>query len=495
MRVLWDKFREMLFAVLPITALVLILHFTLTPLDPSLLIRFLIGSLLVIVGLSIFMFGIDIGITPLGQEMGRAITKKNKLWFLVIVGFVLGFIVTVAEPDLHILAEQIADVTSGTISRIMILVSVSLGVALMLSLGLVRIVKNIPLYIMLAVLYTIIFILALFTSEDFLPIAFDASGATTGALTVPFVLALSSGVSRMRRDGKDSEKDSFGLVAVASTGAILSVMLLGILSRTEKITGSAALATAGGQGIGAVFAEKLLSSLGEVAIALAPVLGLFLIFQFASFRLNKRAFFKVIKGIVYTFIGLVLFLAGVNAGFMDVGRIVGHDLALLDQKWILVAIAFLLGAVTIFAEPAVHVLTHQIEEVTAGAIKRRFVMIALTIGVGTAVALSILRILIPQLHLWQVLLPGYLIAIALMFVVPKLFVGIAFDSGGVASGPMTTTFVLAFAQGAAECIEGANVMTDGFGIIALVAMTPLIALQLLGFIYRIKSRRKRGNEE
>ncbi|OLS40980.1 DUF1538 domain-containing protein [Bacillus sp. MRMR6] len=489
MSVLVSKLKEVLFAVLPITVIVLILNFTLTPLDSSLIIRFMLGAILIIIGLSIFLFGVDIGITPIGQSMGKTIAKSNKIWIVIIAGLVLGFFISIAEPDLHILAGQIEAVTSGLVSKGSIVVIVSVGIAALVSVGLVRIVYNFPLYKLLTVLYLLVFILAVFTSPEFLAISFDASGATTGALTVPFILALAVGVSILKKDSKASEKDSFGLVAVASTGAIISVMIMNIISKSDKITGSLQHHLVDSNSIFGPFIKKTPILAGEVVLALLPIILLFFIFQKISFKMSKEAVRKILMGLLLTFVGLVLFLVGVNAGFMDVGTTVGHDIALLDNKAYLIIVAFVLGFVTILAEPAVHVLTHQIEDVTSGYVRRKVVMNTLSIGVGLAVALSMLRILIPELQLWHYLLPGYLIAIMMTYFAPKLFVGIAFDSGGVASGPMTATFILAFVTGAAEAIEGANVLVDGFGMIAMVALTPLIALQVLGLAFKLKSKR------
>ncbi|KUO73550.1 MAG: hypothetical protein APF77_23435 [Clostridia bacterium BRH_c25] len=487
MIVLIEKLKEVLYAVLPITVIVLLLNFTIAPIEAYLLYRFLIGALFIISGLSMFLFGVDIGVTPIGTLMGTSLTKSNKVWIIGIGGLILGFFISIAEPDLHILAGQVAGVTAGVIPKLSIVVIVSVGIAIMLALGLFRIVYNLPLYRVLTVLYSIIFVLSFFTSSEFLAIAFDASGATTGAMTVPFILALAVGISSMKKDGKASEKDSFGLVAIASTGAILSVIIMSIMSKSGRVTGSMEYKIFHSTSIIAPFLHKLPTIITEVFFALLPLLILFLIFQPVSFKLSKKAFYKIIKGIIYTFMGLILFLVGVNAGFMDVGSVVGQSVASLDNKWYLVLVGFILGLVTILAEPAVHVLTHQIEEVTSGYVKRKMVISALSIGVGFAVALSMLRILIPDIKLWHYLLPGYIISIAMTYIVPKLFVGIAFDSGGVASGPMTATFILAFAQGAAEAIEGADVLIDGFGMISMVALTPIIALQVLGLVFKVKS--------
>ena len=488
MSVIISKFKEVLYSVLPITVIVLILNFTLTPIETPLIIRFLIGAMLIIVGLTIFLIGVDIGITPIGNTMGSAIVKTNKIWIVAIAGLVLGFFISIAEPDLHILAGQVDSVTSGLISKVSIIVIVSIGIAVLLSIGLIRIVYNFPLYKLLTILYGIILILAILTSPEFLAISFDASGATTGALTVPFILALALGVSKLKKDSKSSEKDSFGLVAIASTGAIIAVMIMSILSKTDKITGSLEQETTS-TAILKPFLHEFPVIAGEVMLALLPILIIFIIFQRIYFKLSKKVVRKILFGMLFAFSGLVLFLVGVNAGFMDVGSAVGYSIASLDNKFYVVLIGFILGLVTILAEPAVYVLTHQIEDVTSGYVRRKIVLFTLSIGVGIAVALSMVRIIIPELQLWQYLLPGYIISIAMTYFVPKLFVGMAFDSGGVASGPMTATFILAYAQGAASAIDGANVLVDGFGMIAMVAMTPIIALQVLGVIFKVKSKK------
>lgn len=490
MSVLYEKLKEVLSAVLPVTIIVLILNFSITPLETHVLLRFIIGAIIIIIGLTIFLFGADLGITPIGSLMGKSLAQSNKVWIVAVASLILGFFISIAEPDLHILAGQVAFVTSGVITKASIVVIVSIGIAVLLSLGLLRIVFNVPLYKILIALYLLIFGLSLFTSPEFLAISFDASGATTGALTVPFILALALGVSSLKKDGKASEKDSFGLVAIASTGAIISVMIMSILSKSDKITSSLPAAESTSDSILGPFIRSIPHLSGEIIIALLPLLVLFVIFQFISFKLPKRAVSKILKGLVYTFIGLVLFLTGVNAGFMEVGSIVGYKIASLDKPWITILVGFVLGLVVIMAEPAVHVLTHQIEDVTSGYVKRNVVLFALSIGVGFAVALSMIRIIVPEIQLWHYLLPGYAVSIAMSLFAPKLFVGIAFDSGGVASGPMTATFILAFAQGVAEYIEYANVLIDGFGIISMVALTPLIALQILGFIFKSKSGKK-----
>lgn len=490
-----EKMREALFSVLPITLIVLLLNFTLTPLEPMVIGRFLLGGLLIIIGLAVLLVGVDIGITPIGSLMGPTIVKSKKIWIVAVAGILLGFFISVAEPDLHILAGQVEFVTSGVISKTIILIVVSIGIAVMLALGLIRIVYNIPLYKILITIYMVILGLSFFTSAEFLAISFDASGATTGALTVPFILALAIGVSALKKDSKASEKDSFGLVAIASSGAILSVMIMSILLKTDKITASLPSEEVVNNSFLGPFLDIFPILAKEVMIALLPIIIIFIVFQFISFKLPRRSLHKIFKGIIYTFLGLVIFLVGVNAGFMEVGTVIGYKLASLENKSIIVIVGFVLSLVTILAEPAVYVLNRQIETVTSGFVKRKTVLLFLCIGVGGAVALSVIRILTPEIKLWHYLLPGYIIACAMTFFTPKLFVGIAFDSGGVASGPMTATFILAFTQGAADAIEQADVLIDGFGVIAMVALTPLIALQILGILYRINSKKKGINAD
>ncbi|WP_041556436.1 DUF1538 domain-containing protein [Carnobacterium sp. 17-4] len=496
MNILTEKFKEVLLSVLPIVVIVLILNFTIAPLETSLLLRFLLGALFVVIGLAIFLLGTDIGITPIGTNLGKGVAKSNKVWVVVIAGLVLGFFISIAEPDLHILANQIADVTGGVIDNMSILIYVSIGIAVMMTIGLLRIVFNIPLYKLLTGIYFVIFLLALFTSNEFLAMAFDASGATTGALTVPFMLALALGVSNLKKDGKASEKDSFGLVAISSSGAIIAVMLMNIIGGQDELSGSLAVDLTGSKSVIAPFIHHFPTITKEILIALVPIVSIFLIYQVFFLKLSKKKLMKILKGAFYVFVGLVIFLVGVNAGFMEVGSVVGYTVAALDNSIYVLIVAFVLGIVTILAEPAVYVLTHQIEDVTNGYVRRKVVLTALSIGVGLAVLLSMIRILIPGLQLWHFILPGYILAIGLMYVTPKMFVGMAFDAGGVASGPMTATFILAFVQGAAESIEGANVLLDGFGMIAMVAMMPIITLEILGILFKIKSRKGglRSNE-
>ena len=482
------KLKETLISVTPIMVIILLLNFTLTPLESDTTIKFLIGTFMIIIGMPLFLLGIDISITPIGERISEFFVKTNKLLIILVGGGFFGFIVTIAEPDLHILANQVTSITSGRFDSNLMVVLVSIGVGMMVSLGIFRILKNLRLNRFMMVVYFIILGFGIFTQPDFLAIAFDASGNTTGSVSVPFILALAVGISAMTRSNEKEENDGFGMLGIASSGAILAVMIQGILTSTGPIDGSLPVAEDAAKGLFQEISSHISSSAKDTFIAIMPILAIYLIINFIWLKAPAYKIKRILVGIVYTYIGLIIFLAGINVGFLDASRSVGYQIAALGTPWLLVIVGMVFGIITIPAEPSVHVLTRQIEDNTAGSIKALTVMITLCLGVAVAVGLSMLRILIPTLQLWHMLLPGMVIAIALSFIVPDIFVGIAFDSGGVAAGTMTSVFILPFAQGAAEYIPGASIVQDGFGIIALVAMTPLIAVQLLGLIYKLKSR-------
>lgn len=481
------KLKEVSFSVIPVTVMVLILHFTVIPMETTLVFRFLIGAALIILGLTFFLMGVDSSITPIGSITGSTVSKSNKIWAVIISGLLLGFFICIAEPDLHILAGQVHSITAGSIAKSSIVLIVSLGIAAMLALGLVRIIRDVPLQRILLILYGIIFALGLFVPPEFLAIAFDASGAATGATTVPFILALAAGVSSLKKDRESADKERFGLVAITFAGPTIAIMLMSILSKVDRVTGVLPIAAVESSSVLDPFIAMLPSIAREALIAILPILVVFLVFQVVAFKLPKASVKNILSGMLLTFIGLVMFLLGANAGFMEVGNAVGYNIALLDNKGLLILIGFIIGVVTVLAEPAAYVLVDEVEQVTNGNLKRSVVLFTLSLGVGAAVSLSMVRILIPQVQLWHYLLPGYIISLAMTYFVPELFSGIAFDSGAVVSGPMTATFILAFAHGVADAVEHASLLVDGFGIVAMVAMTPIIALQILGFIYNRKS--------
>ena len=489
MNELTGKFKEVLTSVLPITFIVLILHFTVSPLESNMLYAFLIGSALVIIGLTVFLFGINQGLEPIGNGVGNTITHLNSYAVIITVSLILGFFISYAEPDLHILANQVDSVTSGQFENTLMVIAVSVGIGVMMTLGMLRILKDIRLKYVFTGTYALIFILSLFTSSDFLAIAFDASGATTGAITVPFMLALAAGVSAMKKDSKLSEADSFGLVGISSTGAILGVLIVSLFLESGKLDGSLPKAYITTTNLLDTYGSKLFNIAWESFLTLLPIIIAFIIFQVFFFKYKKSKVIDIVRGIVLTFVGLVVFLLGVNGGFMEVGAQLGIQLASMDSSIPALLVALLLGFTTVLAEPAVHVLTNQVEDVTGGSVKRNLVLIFLSVAVGLSIFMSVLRILIPGIQLWMYLLPGFGLAVILAYFVPDLFVGMAFDAGGVASGPMTATFSLAFVQGIAAQVPTADVVADGFGMIAIVAMMPIIAIEFLGALYQAKSRK------
>lgn len=492
MDALGKKFREVITSVVPITVLVIAINFLAlfagrgTPLSGSQFGRFSVGSLLVILGLTVFLFGIDIGITPIGENVGLSVAKTGRGVIVALAALVLGFLICVAEPDLEILAGQIEVITENAINRWLLIIIVSLGVGGMVMIGMLRIVFDWSMRLIFAITYGIIFLLALFASPDFLAFAFDASGATTGAITVPFILALSFGVSRVKRHHGSDEEDSFGLSGFASAGAILTVLLFGVITRQGAMATTVS-GISSEQGFFAPFGPAITSSLLEILLSLAPIILVLIVYQLASKKFTQAEFIKLSKGLVYIYLGLVLFMTGVKAGFMDAGTIIGRFIG--QNKGLAITLGFAVGVVIVLAEPAVHVLTTQIEDITHGFVSKKLVLIMFSSGIAISVGLAMIKAVTTSVKLWHFLLPGYILALGLMFFTPKLFVGMAYDAGGVASGPMSATFVLAFSQGVAFSSYAAGTqvpLVDAFGTIALIAMMPIIMVEALGILYRIK---------
>jgi len=489
LHVLWHKFKEVLIAVAPVVVFVIILNLTLVPLSGMLLLQFLIGSLFIAAGLAILLLGVDVGILPLGGNLGTVLVKSNKLWFIIAVGLIVGLFINLAEPDMAVLASEVSAVSGNVIPAFIIRMVVAGGAGTLLTVGIIRIVKGFPYRKVIAFAYAIAFLLAIFASSDMLAIAFDSSGAATGAVTVPLVLALSAGLASRKKDSLSAEEDSFGLVGLMASGAIFGVLIMNLVIKTGDIDGILEIHHAASDSIFGPFLVEMPKVAVETLIATLPIIVIFVIFQYTKLHLHAAVFRRQFLGLIYMYIGLVLFFIGVNAGFMNVGNVIGHDLAMYDNNALLIGLAFVLGFLIVLTEPAVYVLTHQIENVTNGYIKRKTVLSFLAIGVASAVTLSILRIVVPDIQFWHYLLPGFvLVFVMALFFTPKMFIGIAFDSGAVASGPMSVTFILAFSQGASEAVEYSNVLVDSFGIIAMVTMMPVIALQILGIIYERKRR-------
>lgn len=479
-----EKWHEALQAVLPIIMIVMVLCFCLAPMSPSILLCFLMGAVLLLAGMMLFTLGAEMSMTPMGERVGTSLTKSRKLWVAVGLSFLLGFIVTISEPDLQVLAEQVP-----SIPNMALILSVACGVGVFLVVAIVRMLFSIALPPLLIALYLIVFMLAFFVPKDFLSVAFDSGGVTTGPMTVPFIMALGIGISAIRSD-RHAADDSFGLVALCSVGPILMVMLLGMIYNPgESVYTPPAIPELGdSMELFRLFAMELPVYMKEIAVSLLPIVAFFLIFQFVSLHLPKRQLVKITIGLVYTYVGLVLFLTGVNVGFMPAGNYLGQVLVSSTSSYIIVPIAMVMGYFIVKAEPAVYVLNKQVEEITDGAISARAMGLGLSVGVAVSLGLAMIRVLTGISILWF-LIPGYGAALMISFFVPKIYTAIAFDSGGVASGPMTAAFLLPLAQGVCMA-RGGNIVQDAFGVVAMVAMTPLITIQVMGLASRLMAKRE-----
>ena len=483
-RVLAEKLKEAAASVLPVTAIVAVLCLALVRVDVGLMLSFLLGSGLLILGMGLFTLGAELSMSRIGNLIGAKMTKSRKLWFILAVSFLLGVAITMAEPDLQVLATNVP-----AIDKTVLIVTVSVGVGLFLMLCMVRILFSVSLRLLLIVFYALLFLGAFLSDAGFLSVAFDSGGVTTGPMTVPFIMALGVGVASIRSD-ENAKADSFGLVALCSIGPVMAVMLLGAIYPTDTQT-DVNMVIGGFETtveLGGAYLRSLPTYMLEVAMALLPIFVFFLLFQVFSLRLRRLPLTKIVMGVGYTFLGLVLFLTGVNVGFSPLGYVLGKELVTSGLSALLIPLAMLMGWFIIDAEPAVHILNKQVEELTSGAISAKAMGLSLSVAVALANGLAMVRVL-TGLPILYFLLPGYAVALGLSFFVPRTFTAIAFDSGGVASGPLTATFMLPLAMGACTTLGG-NVMTDAFGLVALVAMMPLITVQVMGGIYVLKSRTK-----
>lgn len=483
-----EKLREALSAVLPIIVIVLILCFSVAPISPSILLCFLIGAVMLILGMMFFTLGAELSMTPMGEKVGTCMTRSKKLSVIVSLSLLLGFIITVSEPDLQVLAGQVHSIPD----RILI-GAVAGGVALFLVLALLRMLFRIPLPPLLIFFYLLIFVLALFVPDDFLSVAFDSGGVTTGPMTVPFIMALGVGVSAIRND-RHAADDSFGLVALCSVGPIVSVLILGMIYHPGESSYVPPVIPTVQTSVELwnLFYRGFPTYIAEIAVSLFPIVVFFGLFQLAVLKLSRRTLSKMLIGLAYTYIGLVLFMTGVNVGFMPAGNYLGQILGSSSNPWFLIPIAMIMGFFIVKAEPAVYILNKQVEEITDGAISAGAMGTCLSVGVAISLGIAMLRVLTGISVMWF-LVPGYAFALGISFFVPKIYTAIAFDSGGVASGPMTAAFLLPLAQGACGAVGG-SIVTDAFGIVAMVAMTPLITIQLLGLLSQrqtLAGKRKR----
>ncbi len=485
-----SKLLESFQSILPIAVIVALLAITLTPMEPGIFLLFVFGVICLIFGLSLFTMGAEMSMQTIGNKIGSYLGKSGKIWLIAGVSFLIGVFVTISEPDLQILAGQVEKLSGAPGMNLILTLTISVGVGLFLVIGMLRILFRINLSILLIGFYIITFVLCIvFVSPDFWALAFDSGGVTTGPMTVPFIMAIGAGVSTMR-SSKDGHNDAFGLVSLCSVGPILAVMILGIIFTIEggTYTPNAIPAIPETRTLMQIYFHSLAEHAKDIAVALLPIVVFALLFQLLTRAFSLTKLLRIGMGIVYTFVGLVIFLTGANEGFLPTGQLLGQSLADLGTwRWLLIPIGMLLGYFIVNAEPAVYVLNKQVEQITAGAISAGTMRISLSIGVSAALGLSMLRILTGINILW-ILIPGYAIALGLTFFVPKFFVGIAFDSGGVASGAMMSAFVLPMATGACVALSE-NIMTQAFGCVAFVALTPIISIQVCGLIYNLKSRK------
>ena len=472
------KILEALYSALPITAIVYILAATpLFSFARAELITFTVGAVMLVLGIGLFSMGADLAMTPMGTHVGSGLSRQKKLGLLLSVCFVLGMLITIAEPDLQVLANQVSAVMNGTV----LVYAVGIGVGLFLMISILKIVFRKSLSHILMLFYMLLFALALLLvvngNAPLLPMAFDSGGVTTGPITVPFIMALGVGISNVLGDRR-SKENSFGLVSLCSVGPVLAVLLLGIFSKND-LTYAVPDYTVSEDILG-TFLHAAGHTCKEVAVALGMILCFFLVCQITFLKLNKRQLQRIAVGVVFTYFGLVIFLTGVNVGFMPIGYKMGYELSKIGDAF-LIGFGLITGVLVVLAEPAIHVLNAQVEDVTGGLVNKRSMMVGLCIGVGAAIALSMVRI-VYDFSLVYYVIPGYFISLALSLFVPPVYTAIAFDSGGVASGPMTSGFILPFAVGASVSLQGSEaVLRDAFGVVALVAMAPLITIQLLGF--------------
>jgi hypothetical protein len=486
-KILLEKLKESVQAVLPIGCIILLIHFTLVPIPGGTLALMSCGMVVLIVGLTLFSLGNDIAMMPMGTHIGSALLHSKSLLLLTGGCFVFGFIVTVAEPDLQVMAKQVPSVPN-----LALLLGIAGGVGAFLVLAMLRLLFRLKLSHILIAMYAVTFAIAVF-SADYLAVAFDASAVTTGPITVPFLLALGAGAAAVS-SGRDSEQDNFGICAVCSIGPIIAVLLVGLFFSADstgyETEAPFTVSTAGE--LVSLFAHELVRSFRDVSMVVVPIIGIFAIFQITRLRLSKTELVKIGVGLLYLMAGLTVFLTGVNSGFMPAGRYLGTAMGALPNNWILPPICLFVGACVVVAEPAVHVLTRQVEEITNGAIPRRMLLFAMAVGVGLAMSLAMVRML-AGISIWWIMLPGYALALALTFFVPGVFVGIGFDSGGVAAGAMSAAFVLPFTLGVCESLGG-NIMVDAFGVVGMISMMPPITLQLVGVLYNLKLKKTRALE-
>jgi hypothetical protein len=488
-KILREKLNESIKSLLPIIVIVLVLNFTVAPMPFAVRGMFLVGSLFLVIGMAVFTLGADLAMMPIGEHLGNYLSRSGKIWLIIIAALLMGTMVTIAEPDLQILSRQVPSIPTNVLT-----ITVAIGLGVFLVIAMLRILFNVSMAKLLSGCYIGAIILGIFVNQEYFAVSFDAGGVTTGPFAIPFILALGVGVSAVR-GGKNSQNDGFGLAALCSIGPIYAVMILSFFydPTASDLRPAEVPAVDTVSGLFAEFAQALPEYMYEILLAVVPLIVLFLIFQFAVLHLPKSTLVKIGFGLVYTYFGLVIFITGVSVGFMPAGVSIGDTLGSLPYNWILVPIGAVMGYFIVLAEPAVHVLVEEVESLTAGAISKPVMTRAFSISIAISISLAMIRVL-TGLSIWWIIVPGYALAIILTRFSPKIFTAVAFDSGAVASGPMTATFVLPFTMGACEA-AGGNIMMDAFGVVALVAMTPLFTVQIVGLVYKSKMAAAASDEK
>ncbi len=488
---LMDKLKEAASATWPIMAIVFVVAFAFVPVPTGALLEFVFGGAFLIFGTAVFSLGADIAMMPIGSHIGGSVTRTKKLWFILFISLLVGIFVTISEPDLQVLAKQVPHIPDN-----LIIWSVAVGVGVFLLIAMARQFLGVSLQTVIVISYLLVLSLVYFVDSGFIGVAFDAGGVTTGPMTVPFLMALGAGVAASRSDSS-SQEDSFGLVGIASIGPILVVLILGLFFTAPRVAGGSPLVVApelaNSLELWSYFTSRFPHFSKEITTSLIPIVIFFLTFQVFKLHLRRDELTRIFAGVLYTYIGLVIFMIGVNVGFLPVGSLVGQGIGELSCNWIIVPIGMLIGYFIVQAEPAVGVLNKQVAEITSGAIAGKALSTSLSIGVAVSVGLSMLRILL-GFNLLYLLIPGYILAIALTRYCPPLFVAIAFDSGGVASGAMAATFLLPLAMGLCLAV-GRDIGKDAFGVVAMIAMTPPITIQILGLIYKWQLAKVKRMEE
>lgn len=480
-----SKLKESYFSIMPIVLIVVVLGLTIIDIQPSLFVKFIICAILLIFGMALFNLGAEMSMIPIGESIGSGLTKSKKIWLMLVSAFAIGFVITFAEPDLSILATQ------SPINKWIFIICVSVGVAVFLLLAVLKILFNIRLNILLTISYGLVFLLAILFPNRLVALSFDSGSVTTGPISVPFIMAFGLGLSAVRKKSS-SDDDSFGLIALASAGPILSVMLLSLFIKGDPTVNSHAIATPTWSNMMPTLFSDLLASLSDIAIVLLPILAIFLIFQFTMIKLPKRNVGKILIGLLYTYLGISIFLAGIESSFLPIASEIGTQIIAKNKTWILIPLSLLIGYFIISAEPAVHVLKKQVEEITNGAIKQKTILITMSVGVALSVLIAMLKTLL-NIPFFYIVLPIYAITLILSYFNSSVLSAVAFDAGGTATGAMAVSFVLPLISGVSSAL-GQDALTSAFGTVALIAIMPILTIQILGFIHKLAERKTIVNE-